>query len=155
MIETSISVAKDAVFAEVQKTTSYVGKKIDEATPLQEGQDSAYDRVRATDTSQELLVRFWNEAATMATERMQRFITNVTNDSSYTAELALTDRWSNHLAPGMQQSLFSFFVSFILSRWFKIANKQESEAYMADATAMIEDVMRKIYYRSAPEREQI
>jgi hypothetical protein len=53
----------------------------------------------------------------------------------------------------MNKSLFSYFVSFILSRWFKISNKEEADTYMADATAMMDDVMRKIYYRSAPTRQ--
>lgn len=152
MISATLTVAKDAVMEEVMKTTSYAGKKTDEAVPLQEGQESAYDRMRATEYDKEQLARFWDEATSMATGRMSRWIKCVTNDTSYTAELSLSSRWEEHLQPSMQASLFSFFVSFIIARWFTLSAKEDADTYMAAANTMLDDVMRKIYHRSAPER---
>ena len=153
MKSATLTVNKEAVMQEVDKATSYTGKKIDEATPPAEGQETAYDRVRTTAATKEILTRFWDEAASMATVRMMRYISSVTKDTAYTAQLSLTERWDEALLPDMNKSLFSYFVSFILSRWFKVANKAEAETYMADATAMLDNVMRGIYFRSAPVRE--
>lgn len=154
MKSVTLTVGKDAVMQEVSKTTSYVGKKIDEAKTTVEGQDTtAYDRVRTTDATKELLERFWDEAASMATSRMMRFTTSTSNGASYTVNLFLTDRWNEALTQGMNDSLFSFFTSFIISRWCRIADKEEEASYMSDANAMLDDVMRKVYFRSAPTRE--
>lgn len=153
MIETTLTVDRDEVFEEVKKTSSYTGRKIDEAAAPAEGQETAYDRIRTTDATKEQLERFFSEAASMATTYMQKYITSISDTNNYVVVLSLTDRWDSKLAPSMNKSLFSYFVSFILSRWFKISNKEEADTYMADATAMMDDVMRKIYYRSAPTRQ--
>lgn len=149
----TLTVNKEDVMQEVDKTASYTGKKIDEATPPADGQETAYDRIRTTAATEELLKRFWDEAASIATSKMMRFLTSVENDTAYTAQLSLTERWDDALLPGMNKSLFSYFVSFILSRWYKIANKAEAETYMADANDLLEDVMRKLYFRSSPVRD--
>lgn len=154
MKSVTLQAVKANVMGEVEKTTSYAGRKIDQAATPVEGQETAYERVRTTAGTEELLTRFFDEAASFATSRMVRFISSTTtNSTSYTANLSLTDRFDEALVPYINDSLFSYFVSFILSRWFKISNKQEAETYMADANAMLDDVMRKIYFRSAPTRE--
>lgn len=153
MKEATLTVNKDEVFEEVKKTSSYTGRKIDEAAAPADVQETAYDRIRTTDATKEQLERFFSEAASMATTYMQKYITSISDTNGYVVVLSLTDRWDSKLAPSMNKSLFSYFVSFILSRWFKISNKEEADTYMADATAMMDDVMRKIYYRSAPTRQ--
>lgn len=156
MKSVTLTIGKEEVMQEVNKTTSYVGKKIDEAAKPVEGQNTtAYDRVRTTAATKELLERFWDEAASIATSRMMRFTTSTSNGSSYIANLFLTDRWNEALTQGMNDSLFSFFVAFIVSRWCRIADKEEEAAYMSDANAMLDDVMRKVYFRSSPTREGV
>ena len=156
MTDTILTVTKTRVYEEVDKTTSYTGVKIDEATvPSQKDEAeavSAYKRIRASEHDQAMLDRFFTEAANMATNRMKDFVKSIVLTNGYSVTLNMSNRWDSSLQPSMQESLFSYFVSFILSRWFKMANKEEAETYMADATAMLDHVMRKIYFRSKPVR---
>ena len=156
MISATLTVTKTEVYAEVDKTTSYTGVKIDQATvPKQQDESeavTAYKRIRASEYDREMLERFFSEAANVATDRMKDFITSINVTSGYAVTLSLSGRWDNSLQPSMEKSLFSYFVSFVTSRWFRLSNKEEADAYMADATRMLEDVMRKIYYRKKPTR---
>ena len=155
MIEVTLTVNKANVYNEVEKTTGYTGAKIEE------GGESAYDRIRTTDEDRELLERFWSEACNAATERLKRFIVSVTEypeshgvelDRNYVVDLELSSRYDTALNQSVQTSLFSFFVLYIVSRWFKVANKQETESYAQDAASMMDDVMRKIFYKKKPTR---
>lgn len=155
MIEITLTVNKANVYNEVEKTTSYTGAKIEE------GGDAAYDRIRTTDEDRELLERFWSEACNAATERLKRFIVSVTEypeshgvelDRNYEIHLELSSSYDTALNQSVQTSLYNYFVSFIVSRWFKVANKAETESYAQDAVGMMDDVMRKIFYKKKPTR---
>lgn len=155
MIEITLTVNKANVYNEVEKTTSYTGAKIEE------GGDAAYDRIRTTDDDREMLERFWTEACNAATERMKRFVLSVTSypeshgveiDRNYEVRLELSSSFDTALTQSAETSLYSFFVTFIVARWFKLANKEEADSYAADAAALMDDVMRKLFYKKKPTR---
>lgn len=154
MIEIKLTVNKMDVYNEVAKTTSYTGAKM-------EGDEKAYDRIFTTDDDRLMLERFWNEASNAATEQFKPFIQSVSAHSdgravdfekNYEVELGLSNSFDATLKDSIETSLFSFFVSFITCRWFKIANKKESGEYGNDADGMLDDVMRKIYFKKKPKR---
>lgn len=154
MIEIKLTVNKMNVYNEVAKTTSYTGSKM-------EGDDKAYDRIFTTDDDRLMLERFWNEASNAATEQFKPFIQSVSAHSdgravdfekNYEVELGLSNSFDATLKDSIETSLFSFFVSFITCRWFKIANKKEAGEYGDDADGMLDDVMRKIYFKRKPKR---
>ena len=154
MIEIQLKVNKASVYEEVAKTTSYAGAKM-------EGDEQAYDRIFTTDDDRLMLERFWNEASNAATEQMKPFILSVSEHSdertvnlenNYELKLELSNSFDTNLRDSIETSLKSFFVSYITSRWFKFTNKKESGDYGNDADGMLDDVMRKIYYRKKPKR---
>ena len=154
MIEVTLTVSKQRVYDEVAKTTSYTGSKM-------QGDDTAYDRIFTTDADRSMLERFWTEASNAATEKLKKFIIEVSDNSEgnaidlsrdYVVKLELSSSYDDNLTESVQASLFSFFVSAIVSKWYKFTNKGETESYAADAMGMMEDVMGKIFYRKKPRR---
>lgn len=154
MIEVTLTVSKQRVYDEVAKTTSYAGAKM-------QGDDSAYDRIFTTDSDRSMLERFWTEACNAATEQLKKFIVEVSDNSEgntidlsrdYVVKLELSSSYDNNLTESVQASLFSFFVSVIVAKWYKFTNKEEIESYGADALGMMNDVMGKIFYRKKPTR---
>jgi hypothetical protein len=154
MIEVTLTVSKQRVYDEVAKTTSYTGSKM-------QGDDSAYDRIFTTDSDRSMLERFWTEACNAATEKLKKFLVSVSDNSEgstidlsrdYVVELELSSSYDENLTESIQASLFSFFVSVIVGKWFKFTNKDEADKYIADAVGMMNDVMAKIYYRKKPKR---
>lgn len=149
MIEISIDIIKANVYDEVAKTTSYTGAKMD-------GDGSAYERIFTTDEDQQMLERFWDEAANAVTEQLKPFIKSLlgTKDNviGYYATLSLSSAFDETLSDSIESGLFSFFVNAIVSKWYKFTNKGEADAYATDAAGMMDDVMRKVYYRKKPQR---
>lgn len=154
MIEVKLSIKKASVYEEVAKTTSCTGAKM-------EGDESAYDRIFTTDDDRMMLERFWIEASNAATEQFKPFLISVSEhpeghgvamERNYDVELELSNSFDTALRDSIETSLFSFFVATIVSKWYKFTNKKESESYAADAGGMMDDVMRKIYYKKKPKR---
>ena len=122
---------------------------------------SLYDQIFTTDEDRLLLERFWNEASNAATELFKPFLVSVSTaaqahgvdlSQNYVVVLALSSAFDTSLEDSIQSSLFSFFTNFLVSRWFKFANKDEAEGFAEEAAAMLEDVKSKIYYRKKPTR---
>lgn len=149
-----MSIKKASVYEEVAKTTSYTGSKM-------EGDESAYDRIFTTDDDRLMLERFWIETSNAATEKFKPFLVSVSEhpeghgvdmERNYDVELELSNSFDIALRDSIETSLFSFFVATIVSKWYKFANKTESESFATDAGGMMDDVMRKIYYKKKPKR---
>lgn len=142
------------VYDEVAQTTSYTGAKM-------QGDVGAYERIFTTDDDRLMLERFWVEACNAATEQFKPFLVSVSEQSegqrvdlehNYEVQLELSSSFDTSLTGSIETSLFSFFVSFIISKWYKFCNKEEAESYGADSLAMMGDVMRKVYYKKKPVR---
>lgn len=154
MNEVNLSINKSSVYEEVAKTTSYTGAKM-------EGDETAYDRIITTDDDRTMLERFWREACNAATEQLKPFVVSVSEqpevntlsmEQNYDVKLELSSSFDMSLRDSIETSLFSFFVAVIVSKWYKFTNKQETESYASDAVGMMDDVMRKIYYKKKPKR---
>ena len=154
MIDVTLTVSKQQVYDEVAKTTSYTGTKM-------QNDNSAYDRIFTTDSDRSMLERFWTECCNAATEKLKKFLVSVSDNSEgstidlsrdYVVELELSSSYDENLTESVQASLFSFFVSAIVSKWYKFTNKGEVDGYAADAVAMMNDVMGKVFYRKKPKR---
>lgn len=154
MVNITLSVNKAYVYDEVAKTTAYAGVKM-------QGDESAYERIFTTDEDRMMLERFWAEACSATTEQLKQFIVEVSSHpeshgielgNNYEVELELSSSFDTTLTDSISSSLFSFFVSYIISKWYKFTNKGEADGYTLEATGMMDDVMRKIYYRKKPRR---
>ena len=150
-----ITINKSYVYDEVAKTTSYVGAK------MMAEDSGAYKRIFTTDDDRMMLERFWAEACSATTEQLKQFIVKVSSHpeshgvelgNNYVAELEMSSSFDTSLTDSIQSSLFSFFVSYIVSKWYKVTNKTEADSYALEATNMMDDVMRKIYHRKKPRR---
>jgi hypothetical protein len=71
---------------------------------------------------------------------------------NYSVGLELSSSYDDNLTEAVSTSLFSFFVASIVSKWFAFSNKPEAESYAVGAATIMDDVMRKIYYKKKPTR---
>lgn len=151
----TLTVNKAYVYDEVAKTTSYTGLK------MMAVDNDAYNRIFTTDEDRLLLERFWVETCNTTTSQFKPFIKSLNSQPishgidlsrNYTVELELSNSFDENLSEAMETSLFSFFVSSIVSKWFGFANKPEMESYTTEAVAIMNDLMQKIYYKKKPTR---
>lgn len=142
-----LTVSREDVYSEVEKTTEYTGAK------MMHADDGAHDRLSVTEADRELLSRFFDEAAGVATDECKRFVDEVTLDEAgYEARLSMSDSYDEHLSDSIRTSLRNFFVAAVIAKWCKITGSGTGEAYAADASAAMLDVRRKLYYRKKPQR---
>jgi len=152
MISATFTVPKAEVYNEVAKTTSYTGIKMS-------GED--YARIFTTDEDRMMLERFFNEAANGLTDVLKPFLVSVSDTSplhcvdltrNYVVSLELSSSYDENLNGSVESSMFSYFTNFIVGNWYKFANKEEAETYMATAASMVMDIKSKIYFRKKPVR---
>ena len=155
MEQVTFKVVKANVYEEVAKTTSYTGAK------MMAGDESAYSRIFTTDEDRLMLERFWTEAANAVVDIFKPFVLEVSDlteshccdlTKDFEATLELSGSYDTSLNNTVGSSLFSFFTSFIVGKWYKFTNKQEADGALADASVFLDDVKSKIYYRKRPRR---
>lgn len=143
----TFTIEKEKVLTEIAKTTSYIGAK-------KEGDDgTSYDRIYTTDEDAEMLERFWDECASMVEGAVRRMIYSATRTTdSYTLVLDESASWDSALTAGMQDSLFSFFVMSIASKWQMLTDKADVNDYATLAAASLDDFRQKAFHRKKPTR---
>ena len=147
MKELLLTAKREDVYSEVEKTTEYTGAK------MMHADESAHDRLSVTEADRELLSRFFDEAAGVATDECKRFVDEVTLDEAgYEARLSMSDSYDEHLSDSIRTSLRNFFVAAVIAKWCKIVGLDAGAAYSADATAAMLDVRSKIFNRKRPQK---
>ena len=142
-----LTVGREDVYYEVEKTTEYTGAK------MMHADEGAHDRLSVTEADRELLSRFFDEAAGVATDESKRFVDEVTLDEAgYEARLSMSDSYDEHLSDSIRTSLRNFFVAAVIAKWCKIVGSDAGAAYSADATAAMLDVRSKIFNRKRPQK---
>lgn len=160
MTGVTLTIDKAEVMDEVAKTTAYEGKKA-------VGEEGAYERIFATEEDRAMLRRFWDEAASAATESMKRFLVAAGDTYSaeadgksveregYTVRLELSGSYDTALTPSVEKSLFSFFVNAIVGKWNGFVKEGQVERYEGEAAAALQDIMSKLFYRRRPTRRAV
>lgn len=155
MQEITITIDKSLVWHEVAKATSYTGAKMMADDP------GAYDRIMVSDEEREMLERYWVEACSLVTSQLREWVASVDVQpihhgvditTDYEATLSVADAWLSALHDSVQSSLLSFVVATILSKWYRLTNKGETEAYATEAAAHLTDVELKLFQRKRPTR---
>lgn len=147
MKELLLTAKREDVYSEVEKTTEYTGAK------MMHADEGAHDRLSATEADRDLLSRFFDEAAGVATDECKRFVDEVTLDEAgYEARLSMSDSYDEHLSDSIRTSLRNFFVAAVIAKWCKIVGSDAGGAYSADATAAMLDVRSKIFNRKRPQK---
>lgn len=155
MQEITITIEKDKVMHEVAKATSYTGAKMMADDP------GAYDRIFVSDEEREMLERYWVEACSLVTGTLKPWLSSVNVQpihhgaditTDYEATLSMSDRYDASLTDSVQAALLSFFVATILSKWYRLTNKGETEAYANEAAAMLQSAEQKLLHKKAPTR---
>lgn len=147
MKELLLTAKREDVYSEVEKTTEYTGAK------MMHADEGAHDRLSVTEADRELLSRFFDEAAGVATDELKRFVDEVTLDEAgYEARLSMSDSYDEHLSDSIRTSLRNFFVAAVIAKWCKIVGSDAGAAYTADATAAMLDVRSKIFNRKRPQK---
>ena len=145
----TISITKATVLDEVAKTTDYTGSKLI-------GTDaSARDRIFATDDDLETLDRFWDDAVVGLEERFREVFNSAdTTDGTYNFKCERSDKYNSSLNNSVTDAVMSYFVAYIVGRWFNFVNKEGVADYLTLADDGLATAERLLYNRKRPSRPQ-
>ncbi|MCF0244887.1 MAG: hypothetical protein HUK06_08935 [Bacteroidaceae bacterium] len=145
-MEITFTINQADVYKEVAQTTSYTGAKMSDDV-------NAYERIFTTDEDQNQLERFWNESRSeIAQSFTSKLVEEEYDEPNYTLVLDVSSSFETSLKPSMQLSLFSFFVQSIAAKWYVFTNKKEAGEYADRATALLDDMRQKAFYKKKPTR---
>lgn len=152
-MDITLNIKKASVYDDVAKLTGYIGAKNNES-------ELTYDKVFTTDDDRILLERFWRDACNASTDEFKNFIKSVTESTSqtidnteiYTVVMDMPSSFDSNLTNSIQNSLHSYFVNSIASKWFALIDKNESDYYNKESAVNGVDIRAKIYHRKRPSR---
>lgn len=140
-----LTVSKTDVYEEVEKATDYTGSK------LVDGDENARERIMAGDSDLSNLGRFWNEAAYNVSERLKSMVMgSAGTTSAWVFNLEVSKSYDTALNGSVESSLRSYFISYIIGKWFKFTNKGEAEDYFEQALEFLISAERLLYSRRRP-----
>ncbi len=140
-----INIEKQYVYTEVAKATDYVGSK------LEEPNDTARDRILASDEELNDMERFWAESIAALTDRLKEMVVSDEKGADgYKLTLEVSRSFDKALTPSVESALRSYFIASIIGQWFKFANKGEAADYLTQAAEMVESAERLLYSRKRP-----
>jgi hypothetical protein len=148
-MQIELTINRESVWQEVAKTTNYTGAK------MEGGDEATFDRIATTDEDQQLLERFWAEACNTVSDQLKPFIVavnGINNSGTFAVVLEMSSAFDSRLRESINTSLFSYFVAAIVAKWYGFTNKGEASQYAEMSASMMDDVMRKIYYKKRPTR---
>lgn len=147
MIDVDFYINKNDVFAEVAKTTAYLGSK------MLDTDENAYERIFTTDADQQMLARFWHECQVDVCEALKKFLADEQdNTDAYHLSLQLSQSFDTALQESIDKELFSFFVTAIVAKWCTFTNKNEAAEYATAAASLLQGIRRKVFHKKKPTR---
>lgn len=151
-----LSVVKMKVYDEVAKVTSYEG-----ANAAEDG--SAYERMFTTDQDMILLESYWLDACSAVNDQIKTYVSSVEEQEishcvelvkNYSATLSMPEGYDDSMSGSINNSLFSYFVNYIVSRWFGVTEKDGASQYATQAAGAIDDIVRKLNHRKRPVKHE-
>lgn len=154
-----ITISKAQVLDEVTKLTAYTGAKA-----MTDQDTGVYERIAITDADRDLLERYWAEACASVTEALKRWVIADPGTAighhpdigeNYTARLSLTDQWNMNEQSAVALSLVSYMANLIAGNWFMATAPDKAQGCAAIAGAQLEQAVRSLYYKRAPQRPNV
>lgn len=150
MANFEISISKEKVLEEVSRTTAYAGSKSNGTLD--------FKKVATTKGDNNMTALFWTEAAGIILSLCRRFIAShvsedENSDSNFDITLDMPANFNTSQKKSIIAEIFSFFVSYIVSRWLKFSDKSEASDYMNEALNRIGSVREKLFQRIKPSRK--
>lgn len=148
MTSITITINRGTVFNDVGRLTHYEGDRFI-------NDENAFDRIPTTGSDEEMLGQFWQSACDGVTEAMKRFITSLTTTPNFVATLEVSSSYDENLTSSINTNIQNCMTYHIVSQWYKLTNKEESNSYALEAAAQLNEAMSKIFYKKKPTRRSV
>ena len=137
------------IIENVGMNSAYVGDRF-------VGDEGAYARISTTSGDAEMMKAHWMDCRSAVTSVLKPFITSIIwNETDCSISCEFPDRVPQESVDSIEQLLSSFVVSYMLSKWYVITNKEGAEAEALVAKGYLEGIREAAYSRERPSRTSI
>lgn len=153
MKEITLNVSKVLVYNEVKKSASYQASKLIDKDP------TAYDRLLPTDSSRELLERYWREAVNALIGGMRGYIKEhptlsvgraVELGENFVVKLSVSTRFDDGAIPAIEAGIHSYLTMAVLSEWYRTSYPEGSAPAAEEASTHLSAMLKKLHYKRPP-----
>ncbi len=149
MKEFPLTVSRSRLYADVARTTAYLGVK--QAPADKPGEH--FDRLAVIDGDKALLDRFSNEAALALVEQVKGCVADIDlGEEVITLSLSLSDGYDTCLTVSVAGNFEAYMAAFVTARWLRLTLPEKEEAWMAEARRLLTEISAAIYHRNPPRR---
>lgn len=139
----TIETRKADVIAEVNKTCAYMGARTMET----EDGKRLYGHISTSKEDAEMLERYWREACTTVAATGKEYVAATDyEDDAFTIGYALSDSYNKAMDGSVRQSVFSFIVEYILSKWLDTCGLAEMAKLHGDVALLTEKQLDVFLY---------
>lgn len=151
MADFTLTIKKNDIYEEVEKTTAYIGKK----ATVEDGK-SAFDQIFVTEADLAMIERFFNESLDALRNVLKRFISGGSGvDGTINWKLEMPSRFDGNLLDSINSSANSFLVNSIIGKWCEIVANDKAKEYADNAVALLLDIKDKAFFKKKPTRTKI
>lgn len=144
-MNTTITIDKTRILAEVRKTSCYTGAK--------SRVEGDFSRVGCTPADDEMLRLCLSESLGTATDRLRRCLSAVNETDSLIQLTLILPEGADPATPELiAADLADYFIAAVTARWFEIAGADDTLKRAAAATACMDSALRKALCKPRPRR---
>ena len=151
-----LSLSCGQLFAEVERTTAYLGAKQAPA----ESPGSHFDRVAATTADRPLLRRFSLEALSTLAERLKGIVSAIDtgadpsagSEPAFALTLTLSEAYDSSLTPSARANFEGYMAAFVTSRWLRLSAPDKEAPWQTEARRLLLEITSTLYHRNPPKR---
>lgn len=144
-----LTIRRPALYAEVARTTSYMGAK--QAPEVNPGDH--FDRMAVIDADHTLLDRFANEAVSALAERLKGIVTATDLSSEdISVSLSLSKSYDDSLSASVEGNFEAYMRAAVTSRWLRIVSPGKETSWLTEPERLASEIISALYHRNPPKR---
>ena len=144
----SIDIKRSDIDEQLSKITAYTGAKSTSTLSIAD-----LDRVATADEDNDLLSRYWANAANVIADCVKQFICHFeVSPDCISISLEISDAFDDSLANALREGMASFVTAFMAKAWFCITFPEKSDEWEAESSRLLSEISRNIYHRRRPLR---
>ncbi|MDE5874934.1 MAG: hypothetical protein K2H15_04745, partial [Muribaculaceae bacterium] len=137
-----ISIAKDDIYKELERLTSYLGSRHPTSEPGKE--EAQFRRVASCETDNPLLDRYFHQAIATLTERLKDYVEkSATTGGIFAMSLNVSEAYDDSRPALLTGAVASFLTASLARDWLRITMPDESALYESEANRLITECERR------------
>lgn len=137
-MQVTISIKKEDVIKEVNKTSAYIGVK----TINNDGTGNLYYNISTIKEDAEMLQRYWEEALSNVLSVAKPFVSDVDEQDTWSVTLTMPSNYNPAFDGVIKQKIFSYVVTYVLLNWLTLCNVATAviQYYSTETASMLSGV---------------